>query len=185
MDHPGIWGTWSQFLELPFSNYLPALTARTFVSGGTGAEVRKDSVSNPVDCTIHHRHRNQSCALLEKREPACLFLCGSPRAAPRASRHYAQTAAGIYAHLQHMYMHRASWEQHPILRPPTLASSSSIPSAERPCASLKISWGFHSFSFKGHDYQGGEGTLRILAHAFEFFSTLPPFLVPILYDIYL
>ena len=43
--------------------------------------------------------------------------------------------------------------------------------AETPCLFLKVSWGFQSFSSKGHYSQGGVGTLRILVpHVFKFFS---------------
>lgn len=37
---PGIWGTWSQFLEVPSSSYLTAITVGILGSGGIGAEVR-------------------------------------------------------------------------------------------------------------------------------------------------
>lgn len=35
-----MWGPWSQFPELPFSNYVTALPVGTLVPGGTGAGVR-------------------------------------------------------------------------------------------------------------------------------------------------
>lgn len=181
MDHPGLWGTWSQFLKLPFSNYLTAFTVRTFVSRGTGAEVRKDRCVKPS--RLHNSSQTQKSKLcfVGKRKTS-LFIslwltpgCLSPEYLGIMLRQLLAPPPT----LEHMYMHRALWEQHPIIRTPTLASSSSIPSADSPCSSLKISWGFRSFCFKEHDYQGGEGTLKILAHAFEF-STLTPFLSPIL-----
>lgn len=54
-------GTWSQFLELPFSNYLTALMVGTFVSGGTGAEVRKDRCVKPSG--LHNSSQTQKSKL--------------------------------------------------------------------------------------------------------------------------
>jgi hypothetical protein len=57
-------GTWLQILELPFCNYITAITVGIFVPGGTGAGMsgsgcvfdKSNSLLNIVGCIIHHRH---------------------------------------------------------------------------------------------------------------------------------
>lgn len=73
MDHPGLWGTWSQFLEPPFSNYFTAVTGGTFVSGGTSAEVKKDRCVKPSG--LHnpsHTQKSKLCFVGKRR--ASLFI---------------------------------------------------------------------------------------------------------------
>lgn len=71
---PDIWGTWSRFPELPFSNSVTALTGGTSVPRGTCAGVRGSRCIShkPRGPRNSSGHRNQSCASLEKGEAHCV-----------------------------------------------------------------------------------------------------------------
>lgn len=115
-----IWWTWSQFLELPFSNYIAALPGGALEPGGTGAGVGRsrcvshkpkgphNSSDTEIKVVLHWKKENQTVHV----SMACPGLSpGHPETAPHEAIGISTDPSG----------HR--WEHHPNPHPPGWKSS--------------------------------------------------------------
>lgn len=92
-----IWGTWSHFLELPFSDYLATLAVGSFASGGAGAEVKMSRCVSHKPNGRHDSSQTQKSKLgsFGKRRTG---LPLSLRGLPQTSGLTPQKAAGNSTH---------------------------------------------------------------------------------------
>lgn len=99
-----IWGTGSQFLELPFSNYSTTLAVGSFVSGGAGAEVKMSRCVSHKPNGLHDSSQTQQSELgsfgKKENRPASLFVA--------YPRHQAFRLRKL-----HPRIHQSWEEQHP------------------------------------------------------------------------
>lgn len=175
MDHSDIWGTWSPKSELPFSNYFTALTVGTFVPRGTGAEVRKGRCGKPRG--LHSSSQTQKsklCSAGQRRTSLFTSLWLTPGCPQGVQALRSASCWHLRLPLRHTCTGPGGSSTPTLLTPPWPGGSSSTPPAEKPCSFLKISWGFHSFSCRGHDYQGGEGPQGSGLPVSELFSSIKP-----------
>ena len=70
-----IWRTWSQFPELPFSNYVTALPVGACVPGGTGAGARGSRCASHTPSGLHNSSDTEIAVVLHwKKESQAVYL---------------------------------------------------------------------------------------------------------------
>lgn len=128
-------------------------------------------MSKPEAGTIHHRHRNQVVFCWTKRTSLFTSLWLTPGCPQGVQALGPGSCWSLHPPLQHKFTGLVGAAAPPPSPHPGWWAGALPTPAETPCLFLKVSWGFQSFSSKGHYSQGGVGTLRILVpHVFKFFS---------------